>query len=483
MTAERLPALDRYRVDEVIGTGGFSTVYRAMDERFDTPVAIKVLADNHAVSVEVRERFIAEAQLLRRLAGVPTVAVYDLGETPSGQPYAVMALADGDLGDRVARFQNGQQVIGWSDVSRVIDELARSLAALHEQGIVHRDVKPSNLLVFGSADVASPSPHPVPSPDGHGGPGHGGPAHGGQGLLRPSEALRLGDLGFAKDLRLRSGLTIGGGTPGFMPPEQGRPGVVDTRADIYAATALVVWLLCGRTPNQVKPDEVAGLLTQRLGPSRSVDGLEQGLANDPAKRPATIEEWRNLLHDTLGPPQVPGVGLDPAQPTVLVDPDTPLARPSHAAPAAAAATAAGSPRRRVGMALVAVAAVAGLAAGWLVGRSDGGADTAAAATVETTRLADDEVRHTATMDGVEVAVTGPDRVELGQTVTFVADASDAEALRWVGPDGSIIGGQTELSILASQLGEGELSLVATVGGSGQALVIPIPFTVVETAGS
>jgi len=453
--------IDRYRIEAIIGTGGFATVYRAIDERFDTPVAIKVLADNHAFNPEIRERFITEVHLLRRLAGIPAVAVYDLGETDQGQPYAVMALADGDLGDRVARFRAGSKPIGWTEVCRVIDELARSLDPLHARGIVHRDIKPSNLLVFGQLGTDRPASAGETGLDGHR-PGAGE-------LLTGWEALRLGDLGFAKDLVYQSGLTAGGGTPGFMPPEQARPGRVDTRADIYAATAVVVWLVCDRVPTSLRPGELEDHLARTIGSGCSSEGLLAGLANDANRRPPTIGQWRDLLHQTMAPTSLHTSAIAAAsEPTRLVT--------GESMPPPPGTTTTGSPgggplRFAAVAALCALSAVAALlVAPWL---GAGGDD------IEVVR-GDDGVRRSLRVDDLDIALTGPEQIEVGEAVTFTAEVNGARSVQWIGPDGSVTDGSQPLVVQASRPGDGAVSLLATPIDSGEAVVIEAPFEVVDS---
>ena len=92
----------RYRSVGIVGSGAFATVYRARDDRLDTDVAVKVLAENHSLDPEVRERFITEGQLLRRIDCPEVIAAFDLGETERGQPFLVLEYADrGDLATRV----------------------------------------------------------------------------------------------------------------------------------------------------------------------------------------------------------------------------------------------------------------------------------------------------------------------------------------------------------------------------------------------
>ena len=99
MTPDRI---GRYRVTGVVGAGGFATVLRAEDERLEDEVAVKVLAENHSLDPDVRDRFLSEGRVLRRIDSPHVVRVLDLGETDRQQPYLVLELADrGDLATRV----------------------------------------------------------------------------------------------------------------------------------------------------------------------------------------------------------------------------------------------------------------------------------------------------------------------------------------------------------------------------------------------
>jgi serine/threonine protein kinase len=196
-----------YRVERLLGAGSFATVWLAYDPALDGRVAIKVLAENWSHDLRVRERFLDEARLLRRLDHDRLVRVHAVGELPDGRPYAVLAWADGgSLRDRLARGPLPAAV-----AVALLDEIAAGVAVLHRHGIVHRDLTPGNIL-FRS------------------GPG--------------AERVLIADLGLAKALAAASGLTARAGTPGYMAPEQDDPlAVVDTRADVFGLGRLGLTLL------------------------------------------------------------------------------------------------------------------------------------------------------------------------------------------------------------------------------------------------
>jgi len=209
---------ERYQLGKIVGSGAFATVHEATDLRLDSIVAIKVLAQNWAADPSVCERFGREATLLRRVRSrhrnAPLAEVFDIDQADDGRPYFVMSFAD--RGTLSARRLPGQP---WPTdrVIPVIDTLAEGLHALHSEGVVHRDIKPSNMLY-----VSQPS-----SPDG--------------------EELLIGDLGLAKDtLTSTSELTVAGGTPGYMAPEQRFPdSAITPAADIFSSTVVVAELLTG----------------------------------------------------------------------------------------------------------------------------------------------------------------------------------------------------------------------------------------------
>ncbi|MEV6945380.1 serine/threonine-protein kinase [Streptomyces sp. NPDC051172] len=217
--------IGRYRLERRLGTGAFGTVWLAHDDELDAPVAVKVLADNWSHRLDVRERFLAEARMLRRAGSDRVVQVYDIGELPDGRPYFVMEYADGGtLADLPA---GGPLPV--SEALRLTALAARGAAALHAAGIVHRDIKPSNVLLCSAPDGVS--------------------------------RVLLADLGLAKSLAEASGLTQAAGSAGYRPPEQAEPGVgIDARADVYSLGAVAYHLVTGAVPGEpgrvVRPDRL-----------------------------------------------------------------------------------------------------------------------------------------------------------------------------------------------------------------------------------
>ncbi|MFF4653087.1 serine/threonine-protein kinase [Streptomyces sp. NPDC001380] len=205
--------IGRYRLDGRLGSGAFATVWLAHDDALDARVAVKVMADNWAHRMDFRERFLAEARFLRRVSSDSVVRVFDVGELPDRRPYFVMEYTDrGTLEDRITPGP-----LPVAEALGMAAGAARGVADLHRAGILHRDVKPSNVLVAST-------------------PGGG-------------ERILVADLGLAKSLAHASGLTQAVGSPGYTAPEQARPeGGIDERADVYGLGALLYHLVTGAVP-------------------------------------------------------------------------------------------------------------------------------------------------------------------------------------------------------------------------------------------
>jgi serine/threonine-protein kinase len=194
---------------ELLGHGGMGAVYRARDPELDRPVAIKVMLQ---ATDDFIARFRREAQSIARLQHTNIVQVYDFGVDETGNPYFVMELIDGTPLDQIVRERGRLLPL---EVIRLIKQAAEGLAAAHRSGIVHRDVKPSNLIV-----------------DGRG-------------------VVKLVDFGIARVSDANLQLTAASalmGTPGYMAPEQAQGKPVDHRADVYALGLTMYELLAGQPP-------------------------------------------------------------------------------------------------------------------------------------------------------------------------------------------------------------------------------------------
>ena len=254
-----------------IGSGAFATVWLAYDEQLDSPVAIKVLADNWTEDLHARGRFIEEGRFLRKVESPHVVSVYDAGELSDSRPFLVMSYADqGSLADRLE-----VEPLTVPQVLHVIGEVGAGLHALHQRGVMHRDVKPANVL-FRTVER-----------DG-----------------RPQVSAMLGDLGLGKAMDMSSRLTMIGGTPSFVAPEQARGEALDARADQFSLAALTYLLLAGRAPyNHASLSAAAD-----PGPPPPLDNdlpdetgtvIARALSKDRDERYADVPAFVAALTDTL----------------------------------------------------------------------------------------------------------------------------------------------------------------------------------------
>jgi eukaryotic-like serine/threonine-protein kinase len=432
----------RYRLEAVIGTGAFSTVHRALDERLGDTVAIKLLADNHSLDPEVRERFLSEGRVLRRIDSAHVVRVHDLGETDRAQPYLVLEHADrGTLHARVTSLR----VDGWQptadDVRAVLSPLAAALEAVHGADVVHRDLSPRNVLLRSTLERSS------------------GPA---TAVVAGDERLLVADLGLCKDLAVHSGVTVAGGTDGFRPPEQrGGPTMIASTADLWSVSALAVWLVTGDPPSATascrSAIEAAGL------PGALGDALDHGLAVDPADRPRDVSTWWAAVDASLPHP----AGSSPSAPAASTS--------AAEAPAVAGARGeAGGPRaERRWYRHPALLPVATAVIGVLVGLSLAVFGGGPAVTVE-----DGEVRVERTSGRIVAAMVGPEELTVGEMTTFVAEGEGVGRWVWVDPSGGLHT-SSALEITPSSPGRATIRLLA-IGEDGT--VVEVPHRLVVTEG-
>lgn len=277
--------IGRHRVDAVVGTGGFAVVVRAHDETLQDTVAIKVLAEQWADDDEVKQRFVDEARLMRRIGSRYLMAVHDIGELPDGRPYFVMDYANrGTLAGRLAsRVATG---LDPTSARAIATTLAGGLSALHAAGVVHRDINPNNIFIRDkSASVSARSKRAAAT------------TTMGGGLLNPGEDLLIGDLGLAKDVVQSAAVSVLAGTPGYQAPEQVSPdGVLQPATDTYAATAVMWESITGDPP--LGATEIASALPTIDARWRPL--FEKGMAVDPGKRFGDMDSWLEAVLRALG---------------------------------------------------------------------------------------------------------------------------------------------------------------------------------------
>jgi YVTN family beta-propeller protein len=264
--------LHGYRLDALLRRGGMGVVYRAHDPRLKRNVALKLLAPELAEDRAFRERFLRESEVAAALEHPNVVPIHDVGEI-EGQLFIVMRLVEGaDLGALLRK----EGMLEPRRALALVAQVAAALDAAHERGLVHRDVKPSNVLVD------------------------------------PRDHAYLADFGLTRRLSdpsvlLEHGLSFG--TPAYVAPEQIRGGEVDGLADQYALACLLYECLNGETPFP-RSSEAAVLFAHleeappRSPPLETV--LPRALAKDPADRYASCRELLDAAGDALGVPVRPG---------------------------------------------------------------------------------------------------------------------------------------------------------------------------------
>ena len=258
----------RYTEVRHIARGGMGDVYRATDTVLGRTVAVKVLAERYADSDDIKRRFKNEALAAARLSGAPyTVTIFDVGES-EGQAFIVMEYLEG--GSLEEQLQAGKPET--ADVLRWLEQAAAALDAAHAAGVVHRDVKPGNLLLDGRGDV------------------------------------HVADFGVASAVGLDS-LTMTGtvlGTAGYLSPEQAQGQRATPASDRYGL-AVVAWqLLHGRRPFESEsPTAEAAAHVNAPIPSSSpeLDGVfQRALAKDPGQRYPSASAFVSDLRRALEPP-------------------------------------------------------------------------------------------------------------------------------------------------------------------------------------
>ena len=262
----------RYEIIETIGSGGMGIVYRALDLELSEPVAVKTLRRELVSDSTALARFKSELRLARRISHRNVVRTHDLGES-DGMYFITMEYVEGTSVKELITERGKLPVHATLPIAR---QLCRALEVAHEQGIIHRDIKPHNMV------------------------------------LAPDGVLKVMDFGIARLLGRAQGMTQTGmvvGTPEYMAPEQLLGEDVDARADIYAVGVVIYECLTGRTPHTA--DNAMQLISRVLEqsptpphelvpdvPRALSDAVLAALDRDRGKRPRTVGELYDLMEET-----------------------------------------------------------------------------------------------------------------------------------------------------------------------------------------
>ena len=262
-----------YKIEALIGTGGMGAVYRAHDSALDRIVALKVIHPNLASDAEVRRRFAREAQLMRSLVHPHVVAVYDFIHEDNFLAI-VMEHVDGPtLAREIARWDGNMP---YAEIRAIMSAVLSAMAEAHQRGVVHRDLKPDNVLL--RMDQQQPLPKVV-------------------------------DFGVAKILEGTTYTVTGAmlGTCKYMAPEQvERPELLSYPADVYSLGVTLFEMVTGRCPfdydshfalmmAHVREDPVSPATLRSDVPKGLVELIMQALSKQPEARPRTCEEFLERL--------------------------------------------------------------------------------------------------------------------------------------------------------------------------------------------
>ena len=271
-TGEIPKVIGDFTIEKLIGHGGMGRVYLGQDDQLGRRVAIKLMSPSRAAEAVSRQRFLRESKAAAAINHPHIVTIYQVGEY-EGLPYIVMQHVDGpNLADY--RLAAGGTV-ATAEAIRIGRELAEGLRAAHERGLVHRDIKPDNVLLEG-----------------------------------PSRQVRIIDFGLARELDgTDTRLTVDGavvGTPAYMSPERIGVEEVDAKSDLFGLGVILYELLSGRLPFEGKsmvsilaaiargtPPPLADLVPTAPQPLASL--VMQMLAHDKTDRPATAAEVSRQL--------------------------------------------------------------------------------------------------------------------------------------------------------------------------------------------
>jgi serine/threonine-protein kinase len=313
----------KYLLESFISRGGMGAVYRGTHVMLNRPVAVKMIKADLVTSPEVVRRFQREARAATQLNHPNIVHVYDLGQTSEGTLYIAMELVSGEsLKDAI----KAQGPLEAARIVRVMSQVCDGLAVAHRAGVVHRDLKPHNIMLTRDREGA--------------------------------ELAKIVDFGIAKTFEIdaKTQLTVEGatlGTPQYMSPEQAAGSNVDGRSDIYSLGVILYEMLTGEVPFQ--GESVPAVLVKHMSEAPTAPSLRRPdlsipsaleaialrcLAKYPADRYATAEDMRAALRDASSdiPPDAPTKRLaasapaDMTMPSGTTPPPLPMATPPQSTP-------------------------------------------------------------------------------------------------------------------------------------------------------
>ncbi|MBI2899705.1 MAG: serine/threonine protein kinase, partial [Planctomycetes bacterium] len=229
-----------------VGEGGMGVVYAGVQTDLDRAVAVKVLSPVHVSDPAFVRRFMDEARAAARVSDPNVVGIYDVGRS-DGNCYLVMEFVEGESLDK--RLKRGP--IPWRDALPVMTQTLRALAAIHEQGLLHRDVKPSNIMVD------------------------------------PAGRAKLVDFGLARPARADDGSRLPIGTPKYLSPEQARGEELDARSDLYGLGVTFYEMLSGRNP--ARGETANALLLWHASPDSFADPLCRAAPGVPAELGCVVD--------------------------------------------------------------------------------------------------------------------------------------------------------------------------------------------------
>jgi serine/threonine-protein kinase len=289
---------DRYELEEMVGAGGMSRVYRARDRTLERVVALKILHDQYADDDDYVERFRREARAVAQLSHPGIVTVIDRGDDGGGKPFIVFEYIEGEnLHELLVRS-------GALSIRQVLElggQIARALAFAHEHGLIHRDVKPQNVILDGDGRA------------------------------------KVTDFGIARSLDVEHGVTQTGmvlGTSSYISPEQARGEKADRCSDIYSLGAVLFELLTGHPPfegdnfvavaMQHVNQPVPSILERRPDcPPRLARAVERALAKGSGERFPSMDAFAFELEACLAQ-----LGAEPELDATLISP-SPVLRESR----------------------------------------------------------------------------------------------------------------------------------------------------------